>query len=653
MKLNEKHPRTKMQRPAWDVYIKCSSHLGAILDNKLDMPMEDVYEHTRHTAQEVFNHPAFANEPMPDASRGNADLTEEEGDIHAMLTNPERTRRVTVIGDVGVGKTTFVRHLLDVHLGKGEYPGQHAVCVDFSDFTASVLDPMPAIHEKFVESVLSELERHQLGRPLADIHKRIFESAKMFAKARLLVEGKSGAARERAIRKAVEQAIESSGLGYTFERINDACRHDRNALVLVADNLDHLDSRIVHGLFQFFLEVQLRCRCLLIVAMRDHTFENGYSAYLPDRSVPKWDLRLKPPNIRRLIDRRVDYFLPEAGSGDPAMPKVLVGGGVLQLEQSIASVCRALALGPLADIDTYDFLCRYANYNIRELFASILKISRCPGLSGLRVRPVPDNGTVSIDLNVDECLLALGLEENFIFYPDKSPLFNPYSAGTDIDPRDRIIGVRVLQLLNRKTKPMPYATLRDQMQTWGYSGPALDAQVEAMVSKDILWTSTGAPSAFGGGSSIWLSYRGTLYTQKILSRALFNYMMAFDVTSPDEGHAMSKPYKGGFMAEVEAIADFGRKVESDVVAGRVAGLAEVIFEAEKVEMRGLTESRQLARFRAEVAPEIACVQIIEGLGRFLKKILVDGSERFVAPSPSVLQHIQSEKDRFEAALVPR
>jgi GTPase SAR1 family protein len=652
MKLNEKFPHNTTLRAAWKVYSRCSPHLGVILDNKFEGPLESVYEHTRHTAQEVFNHPAFVNAPLANADRGSVELTEEERDIHAMLTIKERSRRVNVVGDVGVGKTTFVLHLRDVHLGNG-FPGRHAVYIDYSDFTASVLDPIPAIHQKFVDSVLSEMESHQPADQIDAIHQRMFTSAKMFAKARLVANGKGGAARERSVRKAVELAIEGNALAYTFERINDACRDDRNALVLVADNIDHLPLEVVRSLFQFFIEVQLKCRCLLIVAMRDHTFENGYSSYRPDKIVPIWDLRLNPPNIRLLLEKRVEHFLPEGGEQNVAEPKIAVGGGVLQLEQSLASVCRSLLLAPLSDIHTYDFLCRYANYNIRELFGTILRILGCPGLEGLRVRPVTQGAAAAIVLGVDECLLAIGLGKHQIFYPDRSPLFNPYSSGMDVDPRDKIIGVRLLQLLNHRTLPLPYAKVRDQMQGWGYSGPALDAQVDAMVNKDILWTSSGAPTAFGGDSALRLSYRGTLYAQRILKRALFNYMVSFDVRSPSDSHSVYKPYKGGLQAEIEALSDFGRNVDTDRIAGRVAGLADVIFEAEKVEMLALTENRQLARFRAEVAPQVACLEIIDGLTRFLNKVIAAGTDtRFLPPSQVTLQHIQAEKGRFEAALAP-
>jgi hypothetical protein len=38
-----------------------------------------------------------------------------------------------------------------------------------------------------------------------------------------------------------------------------------------------------------------------------------------------------------------------------------------------------------------------------------------------------------------------------MFYPEKSPLFNPYSAGLDGHFGDKLLGVRIIEFLNERT----------------------------------------------------------------------------------------------------------------------------------------------------------------------------------------------------------
>jgi hypothetical protein len=61
--------------------------------------------------------------------------------------------------------------------------------------------------------------------------------------------------------------------------------------------------------------------------------------------------------------------------------------------------------------------------------------------------------------------------------------------------------------------------------------------------------------------------------------------------------------------------------------------------------------RSVDEFRAEVAPRVVCLDIIEGLAKFLKNILkVPNASRFTAPGYDLLRQADEVKRRFEMTL---
>lgn len=659
MKLSEKYSPTQLAAVPWALYGQCANALGLILDNKFDKPHVNVYEHLRHTATEVFNHPAIPLEDGLPKLPSFEHLYEEESDVLGTLLAPESSRRLNIIGDVGVGKSTFLRHVMDTHLGHEPFMSSEPICLDWCDFTASVSDPVPEIHDFFVDQALAELERVFGLARLQALDDHIFHHARLFARDRVLLGRTAPDKHQQVIADAVAEVLKERPLEFVFERINALCGEDRNRLILLVDNIDHLHASVLEHLLYFLTQIQIRTIPLLIVAMRDHTFEKGQSAYRRDKAVPAWNSRLKPPNIKMMLERRIRYFLaPPADkdnkraapmAGKPPLT-VRTGAGLLQIDRDMQSVCRALLNSPLSDPSTYDFLCHHANFNIREVFSNLQSILGCPGYAGFdKAFFLSASPTIKVD--IDKCLVALGLNRHLMFFPDKSLLFNPYSAGNDAHSNDQVVGMRILQMLSSRTSPMQYSELHAHFRRWGYSAPAIEAQVSAMVRKDLLWTTTGAPSDFEYGSLIRLSYRGALYARKIVRRAVFNYMVSFDVEAPHEGHPIYRHHSSEFDVELGNLAQFDRQVDCASIADRVLGLADVMHAAEAREFHELTVKRHDHEFREYVAPRSISADIVDGLSLFLRSQFSDPEKnaRYRPPSGVLMQEVAKVQAHYHKA----
>lgn len=682
MKLTNRFSPSQLIAPPWAVYGECAEVIGQILSNDFDREHhEQVYEHVRHSYDEISHHEDVIGDDenddaeVPDLEDGHPDPTrraqeplhDEEYDVYRAMLLSEKHKRLNVIGDVGVGKSTFIHHLLDRHLGHDGYPGQIAIYLDWSDFTASVVDPMPEIRQSFITRVLAELERHK-GRPaLTALNHTIFETAEMFSAERVVYDAQPDAEKPRFYAEAIGRAMKEAPLDFIHARLDALCQDDPNAVVLIIDNIDHLPAPVLTAMFRFLTALQVKTKPLLIVGMRDHTYLQGRSAYTSDRIVMAWRMRLNPPNLRGMMQRRIDYFfsdrfedlvashaMPARKTGQvrqPMLRRVQVGG-MTRSDMNLKQVCRRLLDSTIADGNTREFIFSYANYNIRDLFSNLQRVLSCPGYSAFDARVVMDQ---EFHLGVDQCLIALGLDQYLMFFPGKSPLFNPYSAGHDVEPTDKLVGVRIMQMLRPLQKPMLYKEIKGYFDRWGYRMAAVKTQMEAMVSKDLVWTTTGAPVDFCDESGVMLSHRGWLYVNRLLGRALFNYMMAFDVDlDPVSGSKIQRLSRAEITEELGALARFDRAVSLDTLAERVLELAATLYNAERCEVKALTSAQSIRNFRAEVAPSCIAADVVGGLQKFMVAVVEKKhpDSRFVQPSSAMMQRVAKLYQDYENAFRP-
>lgn len=649
MKLTEKFSPAQLRTPSWDLFDQCADSIGVILDNRFKDPHITVYEHVRHSPSEVFRHrDDDLGDLPPRATVNNSDLAQEELDFLGALQTPEVGRRLNIVGDVGVGKTTFVKHLAAMHLTTPEFQNTSQIYIDFADFNASLEDPIIDIRQKFVNTVWGALERIFTDDQRFAADDTVFETSDIFSTSRAILKRLPEQDRQRFVAEQMQETLQTQSVRFTIERINVLSADNPNRLLLVVDNIDHLPDTVLKSLSSFLLQVQLQGAPMLIVCMRDHTHMAGFSAYREDKTVLAWHLRLKPPNLRKMLDRRVDHFFPP---DQIASEKVVsAGAGILRINRAISKVCRALLRSPFSDQATYEFICKYTNYNLRDLFANLQQIVGFSGYAS-HDKEFFYQDEPKIAVGVDECLIALALGDSMMFFPDHSPVFNPYSAGQDSNPLDRIVAGRMLQLLDLRIDWIRYLDLKKQLVDWGYAAAAVDAQLKAMISKDIVWTSSGAPSNFSDSSSVRLSYRGQLYSTKILRRTVFNYMMSFDVEAPSDTHPVFRHHASEFRVELENFSNFSAKLESDAIAFRVLGLAELIYEAESIEVRQLLRRKEMNEFKNAVSPRSLSIGIIEGLTTFLQKGLAANGNgwRFMPATTATLKIVAEASEKYRTA----
>jgi GTPase SAR1 family protein len=648
MKLSEILSPAAVRAPEWETYNNCADAIGFILDNKFEDPHVVVYEHLRHTLSEVFKHTQGDSAPPAQAPDADDPLAEEEQEFLSCLQVAEECRRINIIGHVGAGKTTFMKHLMALHFKTEQFGRILPIYIDHSDFNASLDDPMVEIRRKFCNAVWAALEKLFGRDEMRIIDDRVFKNAEMFAMSRAIADRHGGKKRQAYVRDEIDRAIKDSAdsVRFTIARLNALSEGNANRMIIIVDNIDHLHQDILRRLFEFLVEIQIAAAPMLVVCMRDHTDMTWMSSFGTSRTVPTWQMSLNPPNLGRMLELRIRHFFGD-GNPDDRTGKI---GNKMRFGVEKSKICRALLKSPFRNPETYEFICNYTNYNLRDLFANLQRIVGFHGHSSQESILVLQDEPV-FTIGIDECLISLALGGSLVFFPGRSLIFNPYSAGNDAHERDRIVACRILQLLDNRQQWTPYSEVKRLFSAWGYGTNAVEAQIAAMINKDLVWTSTGDPANFREESQIRLSYRGQLYTRKIMGRAVYNYMMSFDVNAPEDNHPVLRRYKSEIETELESFSDFSANFNSETLADRVLGLAEILFAEEQEEVRHLTRAGEISNFKMKVSPRSVSVGIVIGLSKFLNRLYQEDEtrrSRFQPPSTNILKEVGEAIERYKA-----
>lgn len=632
MRANEKTSNL-MPRKAWSIYGMYDDILGVVLDDAFEEPHIHVYEHERHTFEEIYLHlRSGSSTGVPDVltSPQEEELSEEELDVLKALCAREEHRMLRIVGDVGVGKSTFLRHLCSMHFPRSGFGSLTPFYLDWRGFTASRKDPIPEIRRKFAQKIFAEFEKKLSQDDTLHLDSTVFARDELFAPSRVIILKTLPVRQAEKTDELIAEKLEEDPAEYALARLRTLGKYQRKSCVLIFDNVDQIPQRILSELFQFIINIQNNNPFLVIVAMRDHT-SGRFSAYEKHAVVPGWHMRLLPPNIKLTLERRLDYFFPKIFDGSKH------SNLFAKTEAGAHQACCALILSPFVNPATYEFLSQWSNFSIRSLFSIIPRIISYPGLEtvGSPVilgKPFP--------LEVDHCLMALSLGRNIHFHAEKSLVFNVYSPCVERPKLDLVTAARLLQFLVGRKQPVPIAEVRALFAKWGYPLRVFDEEVRAMLNKDVLWADSGDPEDFTQASSVRLSYRGQLYTTTLMSRAIYNYMMSFDVSVPSSNVLYSSSIE-----EAIHFADLKEELNAERLITRVLALARLLKEAEEEELQMLRTKNKLNEFQQHVSPKGIALGIVRGLVQFFSQAMLAGREdigrKVIQPPYAVLQEIDA------------
>lgn len=265
-----------------------------------------------------------------------APAVQKGGKVSPELLAESLSRRpILIIGDVGVGKTTFLRNLMKVdaaeqfanaiaiHINLGE---QGALAVDLKAFIVGEIERQ--LREEYGIDVEEDgIVRAAYNGDLQRFSRGIF--------GRLKESSPQAYAQEEIKFLAQKVADRPEHLRYTLEHV---AKGRKKQVVIFLDNADQRDFETQQQAFLIAQEFATRWPAMVFLTLRPETFhqsmraEGALSGYHPKA------FTIAPPRIDRVLERRISFAL-KITSGEISVP---------QLEEikvnlgSLDSVLRAL-----------------------------------------------------------------------------------------------------------------------------------------------------------------------------------------------------------------------------------------------------------------------------------------------------------------------
>lgn len=408
--------------------------------------------------------------------RGRAQLTP------AILAEAISNRPIALVGDVGVGKSSFLKHLMYVS-AFAEF--QHAI------YAYVNLGRKGALSSSLVDLVLNEIEKALLNTYKIDITESAFVRSvykgdiKRFDKTVWgeLKENKPDKYEDK-VREmlAGKQANRAEHLRAAVEYL---ARERRKQIIIALDNADQRNSAIQQEAFVIAQNLAADWRATVFISVRPRTF------YLSKRSgalsaYPHRVFTIAPPRVDEAIEKRLIFALG-------------IAEGKIQLERlnsisfrlgNIATFINLL----LRSIERFDdvkiFLENITGGNVRELIQFLAGMFGNPNVDIIgAVRALEETGDYLFPVH-EFWKVALKGEYQY-FDPERVLAANLFDVHTD-DPREHFLLPLMLGLLDENAPRrsaegfVDFSVITSELQSYGFKPWVIEAAARRANNKKLI-----------------------------------------------------------------------------------------------------------------------------------------------------------------------
>lgn len=462
-------------------------------------------------------------ETEPAAARGGSISPNLAGDI---LASGLSKRPIILLGDVGVGKTMFIRHLVNVD-AKEVFQQSVVFYVDFGQKSALMSD----LREFVIQDVIRQFrEKYDI-----DINDRKFVEAVHHGALNRFDKGIYGELRE-----IDEVAYRRERLNHLARLTSDSASHllasmehlrgsMQKQIVIFLDNIDQHASELQEQVFLIAQSLASEWPATVFVSLRPDTFyrsrsEGTLSAYQPRV------FTIAPPRVDVVLKKRTSFALNVLKD-----PSILPSfNPQVTLESDSLTACLEVLLN---NFERNDNLVRLIdNLSAGNTRLALSFVSSFIGSGHVDTRKIVDIYTQSGHYNIPlhEFLRATIYGDYEHYEPDSSPIANVFDI-SEPDGREHFLLLLVLAYVETSGDRAGTEGFvsSDDVYTYGqqsgFSADQIAWAVERAVRKGILERSPRARNV-SGVEHIRVTSAG-VYTARVLA-GMFAYLDAVVVDTP-------------------------------------------------------------------------------------------------------------------------
>jgi GTPase SAR1 family protein len=268
-------------------------------------------------------------------------------------------RPIVIIGDVGVGKTSFIRHLVFVKAAEE---------IQNSIFLYIDLGTQANLGQELHDFFISEIENQLLHDHSVDLYEDSFVRGVYHGDLVRFERGIYGKLKETAPEKYLEKQIDflaektADKVSHLQRSIKHLVHGRRKQLVLAIDNADQRSHQDQQDAFLAAQEFAAKWEALVLISLRPRTYftskaSGSISAY------PQRILTISPPRIDLVLEKRLNFSLDLA---EGRLPLDRLDGISIRLD-SIALFLKALLHSLKRNKEITELLSNITGGNIREV----------------------------------------------------------------------------------------------------------------------------------------------------------------------------------------------------------------------------------------------------------------------------------------------
>lgn len=393
-------------------------------------------------------------------------------------------RPIVLIGDVGVGKSSFLKHLMHVSAFE-EFKNALYIYID--------LGSQGALTSVLSEFILSELERQLLGKYDVDISENNFVRGVYHSDLSRFDRGIYGDLKETNPTLFAEKRIEflADKVQQRDQHIKASISHlakaRRKQIIIVIDNADQRNYTVQQEAFIIAQNFSKDWSATVFIAVRPQTFyaskQSGALTAYPHRV-----FTIAPPRIDLVIEKRLTFALNMA---EGKIPVARLKDVALKLS-TIALFLKSLLRSIRRNDDLKEFLSNITGGNVRAIIEFVTKFIGSANVDAEKIIKIEEEGG-SYTVPVHEFWKAALLGDFSYYDPQSSLALNIFDLQTGNSSEHFLLSM-ILGYLSfdgpHKSKEgfVNSQAIIAEMQNWGFSPASTEDALRRANNKKLIET---------------------------------------------------------------------------------------------------------------------------------------------------------------------
>lgn len=415
-------------------------------------------------------------QPVNSSKKKSIKLSDE---IVALTTSK---RPIVLIGDVGVGKTSFIKNLIYVS-AKEEFENSLFIYID--------LGRQASFADNLKDFMIDEVERQLLETHDVDLYASNFIFGTYHAEVARFRRGLDGhleqddpPAFQRELKAELKSKTKNKAehLKRSIDHISRA-RHKQ--VVIAIDNADQRSLEVQQQAFVISEEIASGWGAVVFIAVRPHTFyqskrAGALSAY------PTKAFTISPPRVDLVIEKRLEFALSMA-KGETAIEQL----GTSRLNMgSLAYFLEALIYSLNKTDELITLIDNISNGNVRTAVELVVNYIGSANADSERIiKEVMEGEQYKIPVHDFSRTIVYG--EYNTYYPDRSIAYNMFEV-TSADAKEHFLASIVISMLHNdgveKSQEgfVETSKIFDKIQGLGFLASQIESKLRSLTNKKLI-----------------------------------------------------------------------------------------------------------------------------------------------------------------------